>query len=220
MTKEFESHPLAHYGEKSLRKVEKFEREISKKRKAIHRKMKKRHNVRGLNIEAVEEYMDRNSVSPHRYYVLDEDDREFAIKYMDGVLERDRDYSNLGGRAYHQEGVALVFRDREDEEHNGPSVTEGAIVHELYHMGTNHLSVFHRDDGTAIMSRRGFVTYDTDGESRGHFFEEGAADLSRKQYIQEREGHVNGFYSDYDIDPPPYLPYSIEGKEIHIPLPI
>lgn len=149
---------------------------------------------------------------------------EFADALQETIGGAEKIRPQEGGKYEPTIDRSFIFRNRANEEANGPEATEAAGVHENAHgsSGYDTLSVrVTEDDGDVLLvphtPRIGFAANldkGTYGIVRGTFLEEGWADHIRGRYIAEVLGKPNGL-ADYPSEE--YISVYNDGSRVPLP---
>jgi hypothetical protein len=147
------------------------------------------NEIEGIDITRVKQFFENQGLMMNDFIVVDKNDAE-KIKKIEKIISEKTGFSTvlqaggIYGRALTNFGIAIVFRDREMEKLNGAILTEGNLVHELFHLAQNYDNSWFVDKKTKIMQERR-LGFSLPYLKVGAFFEEGAAEMFRAEYFKQ-----------------------------------
>jgi hypothetical protein len=146
------------------------------------------NKIEGINVARVRQFFEDEGLITKDFIVIGKSDVAMVEKIITektgfGINLKDGD---LHGKDLTGLDIAVVFRDCEKEKLNGAILTEGVLVHELFHLAENcgkQLFIDKKNELKAMKERR--LGFSLPYLGVGSFFEEGAADMFRAKYFKK-----------------------------------
>lgn len=149
-------------------------------------------NLDGLNVGRIHRYFDDAGLDVKPYIVVTPADLQ-DVNEVDRVSAfRGRFTGNTAPEGIYspEMGISVVTRNTVLEDLNGPTYTEGLIIHEGAHSATG-INVFLKTRGTqGYHNARSGLSLPQLDRYTGHLYEEGWADFHRGSYISRH--HADG----------------------------